>query len=84
MSTTSPSPYISSENRSLTSTVTVEEIGNRFKFVAREEQMREYRELIQSAFENWRNYHTKPSHLNRDYRKRLSIPLIGGTGKTRF
>ena len=88
-------PHASSENRSFISTVTVQEVGDRFKFVEREEQMRLYRELLQNAFENWQAYHTKWENLKDDshysstidYKKLLRIPVIGGAsgiGKTRF
>nr|CAG8644648.1 5138_t:CDS:2 [Entrophospora candida] len=82
-------PHVLSENISFTtSTVTtVQEIGNRFKFVEHEEQMRLYRELVQNAFEIWQAYHTKCAYSKGDYKKSLIIPVIGGAsgiGKTRF
>ncbi len=80
-------PHVSSENRSFTSTITVEEIGNRFKFVEREAQMKKYRELIQRAFELWQTYHHTKQIPNNNYKKNLIIPVIGGAsgiGKTRF
>ena len=80
-------PHASSENRSFISTVTVQEVGDRFKFVEREEQMRLYRELLQNAFEIWQAYHTKWENSKNDYKKLLRIPVIGGAsgiGKTRF
>ncbi|CAI2172345.1 8595_t:CDS:2 [Funneliformis geosporum] len=82
-------PHVSNENiSSTTSTVTtVQEVGNRFKFVEREEQMRLYRELVQNAFEIWQTYHTKCTYSKDDYKKNIIIPVIGGAsgiGKTRF
>ncbi|CAI2177470.1 8266_t:CDS:2 [Funneliformis geosporum] len=82
-------PHVSNENISFTtSTVTtVQEVGNRFKFVEREEQMRLYRELVLNAFEIWQTYHTKGAYSKHDYKKSLIIPVIGGAsgiGKTRF